>query len=345
LLDDAWYRDQNIELVAGETVVDIDRREKRLTTASGRAFDYDKLILATGSRAHVPDIPGVEAAGVMAFRTIDDLHRIRDRALKGQARAVVIGGGLLGLEAAHGLNELGVDVTVVHRQRWLMNRQLDEEAGELLQSALQDRGIQFRLAASPAAVLTASGGAAGVELDSGDTLSADLVLFAAGIDPNKELGEKAGLDVGRGVVVDEFLGTSDPDIHALGECAELDGNTFGLVAPIYRQADILARKLAGKPTAGFVNEPSVTQLKVSGIELFSAGAMPFPEAVENQILRDGARGIYRRLVFSGDKLIGAVLLGDRSGGNWLEGLIRDCQPVTPLRPWMLFGSSFGAANG
>jgi len=257
---------------------------------------------------------------------------------------VVVGGGLLGLEAAHGLDALGLQVTVVHRQPYPMNRQLDPQAGALLQQQLQRRGIRFALGASPVAVGSLQGAVASVRLDDGRSLPARLVVFAAGIAPNVEVAAAAGVPCARAIRVDRWLRTGMPGIHALGECCELEGRGFGLVAPVWRQARVLAEVLTGQAGAGFAHAEDPVQLKVSGVELFCAGAMPFAADAESQVLQDTARGIYRRLVFAGGRLVGAILLGDRRGGSWYGELIAAGQDVSALRPRLMFGREFCAAD-
>ena len=239
--------------------------------------------------------------------------------------------------ASNGLDALGLQVTVVHRQPYPMNRQLDPQAGALLQQQLQRRGIRFALGASPVAVGSLQGAVASVRLDDGRSLPARLVVFAAGIAPNVEVAAAAGVPCGRAIRVDRWLRTGMPGIHALGECCELEGRGFGLVAPVWRQARVLAEVLTGQAGAGFAHVEDPVQLKVSGVELFSAGAMPFAADAESQVLQDPARGIYRRLVFAGGRLVGAILLGDRRGGSWYGELIAAGQDVSALRPRLMFG--------
>ncbi len=343
LLDGDWYRDQGINLVTGHAVTRVDLTQRLLVTEGGLEIAFDRLVFATGSRARVPDIPGATAPGVQAFRSLADLEAMQKQATPGRP-AVVIGGGLLGLEAAHGLKELGMEVTVVHRRAWPMNRQLDEEAGELLRQQLETQGMRFALDATPVAVrLNSHGRAGGVELDDGQILRGDLVVFAAGITPNAELAGDAGIPCDRAIVVDEHLRATKEGIYALGECCEIDGRTFGLVAPVWRQADILADTLAGRPGEGYRHLDAPTQLKVSGIDLYSAGQITFDDTCQNQILRDKKSGIYRRLVYKGDRLVGAILLGDRSGGPWYGDLIESGEPVGDRRPWLIYGPEYCSA--
>lgn len=342
LLDSSWYDTHGIQLHTGDRVVSVDIPGKSVSTESGKQFHFDKLVFATGSKARVPGLPGSEARGVMGFRSLADLARIRLCAEKG-CRAVVVGAGLLGLEAAHGLHALGADVTVVHRNAHPMNRQLDTEAGELLQQQLENRGIEFVMNVSPVGLSEENGRVTGVGLSDGSYLAADMVLFAAGIEPRMEVARAAGIDCNRAIIADRFLRTSEEHVYALGECCEIEGRTFGLVAPVYDQAECLADILCDKPTTGYTYRETPTQLKVSGIDLFSAGALPFEADTASQLLRNPSRGIYRRLVFAGDRLVGAILLGDRSGGVWYDELIQSGKSVADIRPWIMFGKAFSEA--
>lgn len=342
LLDRQWYRAHGVLLLTGEAVTRVDVLARVAWTSRSRRIRFDRLVFATGARGHLPVIPGVASERVLAFRTLQDLAALRRLAVPGEP-AVVVGGGLLGLEAAHGLAALGLAVTVVHRQPYPMNRQLDPQAGALLQQQLERRGIRFALGASPVSVGSLQGAVASVRLDDGRSLPARLVVFAAGIAPNVEVAATAGVPCGRAIRVDRWLRTGVPAIHALGECCEMEGRGFGLVAPVWRQAQVLADVLTGRASAGFAHVEDPVQLKVSGIELFSAGAMPFPADAESQVLQDAARGIYRRLVFAGGKLVGAILLGDRRGGSWYGELIAAGQDVSVLRPRLIFGREFCGA--
>jgi nitrite reductase (NADH) large subunit len=252
---------------------------------------------------------------------------------------VVIGGGLLGLEAAHGLCALNVEVTVVHRHPWLMNRQLDAAAGALLRRLLERRGIRFALGASPERIDSAQGRATGVRLDSGSHLPAEIVIFAAGIDPETTLAVAAGIPCRRAIVVDRTLATAAPGVYALGECCEVDGRTFGLVAPIWRQASVLADVLTGRATRGYRHVDAPTLLKVSGIDVYSAGPVAASCDGEDQVLYDEATGVYRRLVISRDRLVAAIMVGDRSGSSWYGDLIAAGDDVAALRQQLMFGPS------
>ncbi len=343
LLDKPWYQAQGVRLHTGDRAISVDLAGKTVATEQGEIFPYDRLVFATGSTAHIPTIPGADAVGVMGFRSLADLAQIRLNAKRG-GKALVVGGGLLGLEAAHGLNALGMDVTVIHRNRYPMNRQLDDEAGALLQQQLERRGIAFAMNVSPQSLSVDNGAVTGMALSNGANLDADLVLFAAGIDPRMELAQAAGIACKRAIVADRFMQTSADNVYALGECCEIDGRTFGLVAPVYEQAECLADKLCHRPTAGYTYVETPTQLKVSGIDLYSAGELPFGADTSSQYLRNPARGIYRRLIFKGDQLVGAVLLGDRTGGVWYGELIQSGASVREERSWLMFGTAFREAG-
>jgi nitrite reductase (NADH) large subunit len=339
LLSPEWYRARRINLITGQAVTSVDIEGRRVYTAHGHIIDYDRLVFATGSRAHIPQVSGIDADGVLAFRSLTDLDRIRELAASSK-RVVVVGGGLLGLEAAHGLDSLGLQVTVVHRRGWPMNRQLDREAGQLLQSQLEVRGIRFAMNASPERLQASEGRVRGVVLDNGLELKAGMALFAAGIEPNSELAGDAGLECRRAIVVDRYLQTSVKHIYALGECCQIGERTFGLVAPVRQQADILAANLTGKPGEGYRHLDTPTRLKVSGIDLYSAGRHGAAANAEEQVLRDPGAGVYRRLFFDRDRLVGAILLGDCSGGRWYDELIKSRQAVGAQRPWLVFGPDY-----
>jgi nitrite reductase (NADH) large subunit len=291
--DDAWYAKHNVDLHKGETVVAIDRAAKTIRTQSGTVAHYDDLIVATGSRPILIPVPGAELPGVVTFRDLDDVITMLAAAQKGGS-AVVIGGGLLGLEAAAGLKAKGMKVTVVHLMPTLMERQLDPNAAYLLQKAIEKRGIEILTEANTKAILGDSH-VTGVRLKDGRNLPADLVLMAVGIRPNTLLAKDAGLEVKRGLVVDDHLRTSDANIYAVGECVEHRGQCYGLVAPLYEMAKTLAATLAGEQASGYTGSATSTKLKVTGVDLFSAG--DFAEGNENDevVLRDPRRGIYKRI--------------------------------------------------
>ncbi|MSU90064.1 nitrite reductase large subunit [Rhodobacteraceae bacterium 2CG4] len=334
--DDAWYAERHITCRFGEHVTAIDRTRKVVTGQNGEVA-YDKLLIATGSAPFIIPIEGRDLPGVITYRDLDDTNAMIAAAAKG-GKAVVIGGGLLGLEAAAGLSSRGMDVTVLHLVGHLMERQLDETAGYLLKKDLERRGITVKTGASTAAIL-GKDRAEAVLLQDKSVLGADLVVLAVGIRPETRLATDAGLDVARGIEVSAQMVTSDPDILAVGECVELDGQLFGLVAPLYDQAKVAAATLMGQGAA-FVNRETATKLKVTGCDLFSAGDFADGDDREDIVFRDPARGVYKRLVLQGDRLIGAVMYGDTADGGWFHGLIKDGADVSEMRDTLIFGPAF-----
>mgnify|MGYP002621827728 CR=1 FL=1 len=333
---DDWYAEHGVTCRFGEHVVEIDPELKVVVGQKGHV-PYDKLIIATGSAPFIIPVPGKDLPGVITYRDLDDTNAMVEAAAKG-GKAVVIGGGLLGLEAAAGLAERGMDVTVVHLMGHLMERQLDEAAGYLLRKDLEKRGITVLTRASTKAIV-GNGQAEAVLLESGETLPADLVVMAVGIRPETRLATDAGLTVARGIEVNAQMQTSDPSIYAVGECVEFDGHLFGLVAPLYDQAKVLAHTLLGEPDA-FVVSDTATKLKVTGCDLFSAGDFADGETREDIVFRDPARGIYKRLVIEDDRLVGAVMYGDTGDGNWFFGLIRDGTDIEEMRETLIFGPAY-----
>ncbi len=315
-----WYERNGIELHTGCRVLALDAARRELRTAGG-TFPFDACVLATGSLPVVPPIPGAELDGVMAFRTLDEVQEMIRRSEHGR-RAVVVGGGLLGLEAARGLLERGMEVTVVHLMDRLMERQLDHGAGGLLRSELERIGMNVVLPASTERI-SGDGRVEEVVLADGVRLPADLVVICAGIKPNTELAAAAELEVGRGVVVDDRMTTSQPAVFAIGECVEHRGTTFGLVAPLYEQAAVLARVLAGDASAAFEPLVSATQLKVAGVDVFAGGRTVAEPGDDEVLLRDDANGVYKKLVLREDRVVGVALLGDlRSMAEAGEALAR-----------------------
>ena len=304
LNDLAWYSEHNIDLRLGRKVVDIDRKKRVVTADDGSTAEYDRLLLATGSTPFILPVPGNRLQGVIAYRDIADTQRMIDTA-SSHSHAVVIGGGLLGLEAANGLRQRGMQVTVVHLADWLLERQLDKTAGKLLQSALEARGIRFRLNEQTDELLDyGSGRVCAVQFKSGDVIPADLVVMAAGIRPCTELAEKIGLPCNRGILVDDCLQTYDPRVYAIGECANHRGIAYGLVAPLFEQAQVCANHLAMLGTARYRGSVTSTKLKVTGIELFSAGDFMGGEGTETITLNDPIGNIYKKLVIKDDVLVG-----------------------------------------
>jgi nitrite reductase (NADH) large subunit len=335
---DGWYIKHGITLYKGVAVTQIDRAAKIVTSAIGETIPYDKLIIATGSHPIIIPVPGSKLPGVLTYRDLDDVEAMLFAA-KSRGNAVVIGGGLLGLEAAAGLKEQGMDVTVVHLMPTLMERQLDAAAGHLLKRALEARGIRVLVKANTKAILGDKKVRA-VRLEDGTELPADLVIMAVGIRPNSSLAAKAGLTVNRGIVVDETMRTSDSDIFALGECAEAYGISYGLVAPLYEMANVAAAQLAGDATAKFAPPSTATKLKVTGINLYSAGDFAEGKDREEIVLRDAARGTYRRLVLKDNRIVGAVMYGDTSDGPWFFDLLKRGADIAEMRETLIFGQSY-----
>ncbi|MGR3594643.1 MAG: nitrite reductase large subunit NirB [Limimaricola soesokkakensis] len=336
--DDDWYAANGVACRFGERVVEIDRDRKVVVGEKG-AVPYDKLVVATGSDPFLIPLPGHDLEGVIPYRDLEDTERMMGLSARPDAKAVVIGGGLLGLEAAAGMAARGVDVTVVHIMGHLMERQLDEAAGYLLRRALTDKGIKVMCSANSKEILGENGHVKALLLDDGTELPCDLLVMAVGIRPSVALAKSAGLAVGRGVHVDDQMVTSDADVLALGECVEHNGAVFGLVAPLYDQAKVLAQTLLGQEAA-FRPKEVATKLKVTGCDLFSAGDFAEGEGREDIVFRDPARGVYKRLVLEGERLIGAVMYGDTADGAWFHGLIKDREDVSEMRDTLIFGPAF-----
>ncbi|WP_341896379.1 nitrite reductase large subunit NirB [Ferrovibrio terrae] len=334
---DGWYINNGITLHKGTRVTGIDRAAKTITTDNGLTESYDKLVIATGSVPFIIPVPGHTLPGVLSYRDLDDVDAMI-LAAKARGSAVVIGGGLLGLEAAAGLSEQGMDVTVVHIMPTLMERQLDASAGYLLKKAIEDRGIKVMTGANTKAIV-GNGKVEGVELEDGTVIPASLVVMAVGIRPNAALGKLADLTVNRGIVVDDQMRTSDPDIFALGECVEHRGATYGLVAPLYDMAGVLAKTLVDEPAA-YNGSVTATKLKVTGINLFSAGDFAEAKDREEIVLRDAARGVYKRLVLKDNRIIGTVLYGEVEDGAWFFQLLRENADIAELRDTLIFGQGF-----
>ena len=329
-----WWSDHGVTLLYGRTATAIDPTIRRVRLADGATLPYAKLVLATGSRPIRPGVPGVELPGVMTFRDLGDVATI-EAAARRNARAVVIGGGLLGLEAAYGLAKAGAQVTVVHLMDRLMERQLDARAAAMLKTAVESRGIVVHLNAETVAI-RGKGRAQAVALKDGRQIDADIVVVAAGIRPNIDLARAADLDIDRGIVVDDHLQASRPGIHAIGECAEHRGICYGLVEPAYEQARVLAAHLAGE-TARYPGSILATNLKVSGVNVFSAGDFLGAAGTEQLVLSDPGFGTYKKLVIAGDRLVGAVLFGDTADGLWYLDLIRSGASVEAIRNDIIFG--------
>ncbi len=332
-----WYRSNGITCRFGETVTAIDRKRKVVVSKGGETA-YDKLVVATGSAPFIIPVAGKDLPGVMAFRDLDDVNCMVAAAEKPGSKAVVIGGGLLGLEAAAALNNRGMEVVVLHIMGHLMERQLDPAAGYLLQRELERRGIKIHCKAHTKAILGDERVEA-VVLEDGTIYDADIVVMAAGIRPETRIATDAGLHVERGIVVDDQMLTSDPDILSIGECVEHESTIYGLVAPLYEMAKVAAKTLTGAP-AIFKPVKTATQLKVTGVNLYSAGDFADGEDREEIVLRDAAAGVYKRVVLKDDRIIGAVLYGETGDGAWFFDLLKRGEPVSPMRDTLIFGQAY-----
>lgn len=334
--DAAWYQAHGVDCRFGEPVVKIDRENREVYSNAG-GVPYDALVIATGSAPFIVPVPGKDLPGVVTYRDLEDTNAMIAASAPG-SKAVVIGGGLLGLEAAAGMAARGAEVTVIHLMGHLMERQLDPAAGYLLQKDLEARGIRVHCKGATKAILGESRVEA-VLLEDGTVYPADLVCMAVGIRPEVRLANDAHLDVGRGITVDDQMRTSDPAIFGLGECVEHDRQLFGLVAPLYDQARVLAATLLGQPAA-FQPVQTATKLKVTGVDLFSAGDFADAPGREDIVFRDPGRGMYKRLVLEGDRLLGAVIYGDTADGAWFFDLIKQGKDITDLRDTLIFGPAF-----
>lgn len=353
---DDWYAGHAIDYRKGTTIAALDCEQKRVRDQDGRQYAYDKLVIATGSNPFVPPLPGRALAGVYTYRTLADVERMlaacREAcadAYKGactnldkKPRAVVIGGGLLGLEAACGLQARGMAVTVVHLAALLMENQLDALASEKLIASLKGRGIRVITGARTQSI---DGGARieSLTLADGRVIEADLAVIATGIRPNIALAQAAGLDCGRGIRVDDRLQTSAADVFALGECAEHRETVYGLVAPLYEQAEVCARYLSGDRAARYRGSLTASGLKVTGIDLYSAGQFLEDERCQVITLRDDEQGIYRKLIIRDNALVGALLYGDISGALWYRELIRSGADIAPYKDFLMFGPDYAPA--
>lgn len=339
LNDLQWYADNGIKLHLNKKVTKVDRVKRQVVAEDGTVESYDRLLLATGSNPFMLPIPGNDLPGVIAYRDIADTDAMIEAA-RTHRHAVVIGGGLLGLEAANGLKLRGMDVTVVHVGPWLLERQLDEVAGRMLQQSLEERGLKFLLQKNTEALIAGeSGRVAAIRFKDGMQIPADLVVMAVGIRPNTALAESSGIHCNRGIVVSDTLQTYDPKIYAVGECVSHRGIAYGLVAPLFEQAKVCANHLAGYGIGRYQGSVTSTKLKVTGIDLFSAGDFMGGSDTEDIVLHDPAGGVYKRLVLKDNKLVGGVLYGDTADGSWYFQLLREGKDVSQIRDHLMFGQS------
>ncbi len=334
-----WYRDNGITLHTGRKIVKIDRIARKVIADDGTEAEYDRLLLATGSNPFILPVPGKDLPGVIAYRDIADTDAMIEAAAT-RKHAVVIGAGLLGLEAANGLALRGMQVTVVHLAPWIMERQLDKPSADMLQASLEKKGLAFLLEKQTESLIAGSDGrVSAVRFKSGETIPADLVVMAAGIRPNTQLAESAGIHCNRGIVVNDTLQTYDPKIYAVGECVNHRGIAYGLVAPLFEQAKVCANHLAQYGIGTYKGSVTSTKLKVTGIDVFSAGNFMGGPGCDDIVLHDPAGGVYKRLVLEGERLVGACLYGDTADGSWYFQLIKDGQDIHAVRDHLMFGQN------
>ena len=343
LNDEQWYVDNNITLHKGKKIDAIDRAKQIVTASDGTQAHYDRLILATGSMPFMLPLPGADKEGVIAFRDIKDVDTMLD-ATKSYPKAVVIGGGLLGLEAAYGLIKQGMEVTVVHLGATLMDRQLDTNASQLLQKSLEERGMKFLMQHSSAEIL-GDKRVSGLKFNDGTEAEADLLVMAVGIKPNIALAQSCGLYCERGIVVNDTMQTYDPKIYAMGECVQHRGIAYGLVAPLFEQAKVAANHLVEYGIASYTGSVTSTKLKVTGIELFSAGDFVGNDSTEEIVFKDEANGTYKKIVLADNRIQGAVLYGDTVDGSWYFQLMKDGTDVSAFRDSLLFGQAHLGDSG
>ncbi len=340
-----WYAENGIELITGVAAVGIDRVAREVELADGRRVPYDRLVIATGSRPFILPVPGNDLEGVIGFRDIADVETMIEAA-KRYRHAVVIGGGLLGLEAANGLMKNGMDVTVVHLMDTLMERQLDRTAGEMLRKSLEERGMKFVMPAETTELVDdGNGRVKALRTKDGQEIPADLVVMAAGIKPNITLAREAGIHCERGIIVNDYMMTYDPRIYAVGECVQHRGATYGLVAPLYEQARVLANHLGGRGWMTYEGSVTSTKLKVTGIDLFSAGDFLGRPGSDEIVMHDPAGGTYKKLVLDGNRLTGAVLYGDTVDGSWYFQLIREGTDISDIRGRLILGQAHLGDSG
>ena len=337
----SWYEESGMTLLTGASVCAVDFAARQALLADNTMLGFDRLVFATGSRPVMLPKPGMDLPGVLAFRDLEDAQ-VAQGLGEMQADVVVIGGGLLGIEAANGLARCGAKVTLVHLMDRLMERQLDAPAAGLLRTALARKGIRIVLGADTARI-TGDTGVTGLELADGRVLPAQAVICAVGIRPASELARAAGLHVNRGIVVDDAMACALPGVYALGECAEHRGTVYGLVEPAHEQAAIVARQLSGEADALYFGTLLATNLKVSGVGIFSAGDFLGTATSQASLLEDRDAGWYRKLVFEGEKLTGAILAGDTSDALWYRDLIRSGSDVSAMRHKMIFGQDFASS--
>ncbi len=330
-----WYKDNKITLYTGKTITKIDRVNQQVISDDGTIAGYDRLIIATGSVPVVLDIPGKTLDGVISFRDINDVNVMIETA-KTHKNAIVIGGGLLGLEAANGLMIQGMNVSVVHRNNTLMSQQLDQQAADLMRTQLEQKGMHFLMNHHTEALL-GDKRVEKVRFQDGSEVDADLVIMAIGVRPNIKLAQASDIQCDRGILVNDTLQTFTPTIYAVGECVQHREKTFGLVAPLFEQAKVCANHLVGMETGNYVSSATSTKLKVTGIDLFSAGDFMGDKDTEDIVFKDATRYIYKKLVIKNNKIIGIVLYGDTMDGLWYFSLLTEAQDISAIRENIIFG--------
>ncbi len=333
-----WYEEHGITLHTGKWITSIDRVRRKVLAADGSEAEYDRLLLATGSNPFMLPIPGNDLRGVIGFRDIADVEAMI-AASSAHRHAVVIGGGLLGLEAANGLKIRGMEVTVIHRSEWLMERQLDQVSGRMLQQSLEEKGLRFLLQKDTEQLVGEQGRVKAVRFKDGQEIPADLVVMAVGIRPNYALAEAAGIYCNRGIVVNDTMQTYDPRIYAVGECVSHRGVSYGLVAPLFEQAKVCATHLASFGIGRYTGSVTSTKLKVTGIDLFSMGNFMGGDNTDEIVLHDKVSGVYKKLVLEGDRLVGACLFGDTTDGSWYFQMLKDGKDVHEIRDTLMFGQN------
>lgn len=334
-----WYAENSITLYTSARINQIDRMKRIVTAEDGTTADYDRLLIATGSKPFMPPILGNDLEGVLGYRDIKDTNDMI-AAAKSYKHAVVIGGGLLGLEAANGLAIQGMDVTVIHRNEWLLEKQLDKTAGIMLQKSLEEKGLKFHLKTNTETIVgNDDGRVASINFKEGFELPADLVVFGVGIRPNYALAESAGIHCDKGIIVNDTMQTFDPRVYAVGECVNHRGISYGLVAPLFEMAKVCATHLANFGIGSYKGSVTSTKLKVTGIDLFSAGDFTGGDDTEEIIMHDAVGGVYKKLVIKDDKIIGSVLYGDTADGSWYFQMLRDGKPIHEIRDHLMFGQS------
>ncbi len=345
LNDVDWYEENNITLHLGKQIVSIDRVKRIVTAADGTTAEYDRLLMATGSNPFMLPVPGKDLKGVIPYRDIADTNTMIESS-QTKTHAIVIGGGLLGLEAANGLKLRGMDVTVVHLPTWLMERQLDPVAGKMLQKSLEDRGLKFLLGKNTQELIgDENGHVKAIRFTDGLEIPAQLVVMAVGIRPNTTLAEASGIYCNRGIIVNDTMQTYDPRIYAVGECVNHRGTVYGLVAPLFEMAKVCANHLANFGIGRYQGSVTSTKLKVTGIDLFSAGEFMGGEGTEEIVLSDPIGGVYKKLVLKEGKLIGACLYGDTVDGSWYFDLLREGKEIAEIRDSLMFGESHTGDTG